>query len=107
MPIYTAFCHACEREEDIYRAVDQRNDLPTCCGLSMSRKVTAPYVAPDIAGYQSMATGEWVSSRSAHREHLKRHNLIEIGNEKLDNKPKPVDDRQRKRQIAEIIAAKK
>ena len=41
------------------------------------------YVIPDIGGYQSQATGEWISSRSAHRAHLKRHGLIELGNEKI------------------------
>lgn len=49
------------------------------------------YVMPDIQGYKSMATGEWISSRSEHREHLKRHGLVEIGNEKIENKPRPLD----------------
>lgn len=49
------------------------------------------YVIPDIQGYKSMATGEWISSRSEHREHLKRHNLVEIGNEKIENKPRGPD----------------
>lgn len=49
------------------------------------------YVMPDIQGYKSMATGEWISSRSEHREHLRRHGLVEIGNEKIENKPRPLD----------------
>ena len=49
------------------------------------------YVMPDIQGYKSMATGEWISSRSEHREHLKRHGLIEIGNEKQVNKAREPD----------------
>lgn len=49
------------------------------------------YVIPDIQGYQSMATGEWIGSRSQHREHLKQHRLIEIGNERMENKPRQVD----------------
>lgn len=49
------------------------------------------YVVPDIQGYQSMATGEWISSRTSHRDHLKRHSLIEIGNEKQVNKPRELD----------------
>ena len=43
----------------------------------------APMVMPDIAGYKSMVTGEWIGSRSAHREHLKEHRLVEIGNERM------------------------
>lgn len=39
------------------------------------------YVIKDIKPYKSMITGEIISSRSQHREHLKRHNCFEIGNE--------------------------
>lgn len=38
-------------------------------------------IVPDIGGYKSMADGSWISSRSQHREHLKRHNCFEVGNE--------------------------
>ena len=40
-------------------------------------------VMPDIQPYKSMCDGTWITSRSQHREHLKAHNVIEIGNEKL------------------------
>jgi hypothetical protein len=43
--------------------------------------VNAPMVMNDIQGYKSMQTGEWIGSRSQHREHLKTHRLVEIGNE--------------------------
>ena len=42
-------------------------------------------VMPDIGGYKSMADGSWISSRSQHRDHLRRHNCFEVGNEM----PKP------------------
>lgn len=42
-------------------------------------------IVPDIGGYKSMADGSWISSRSQHREHLKKHNCFEVGNEM----PKP------------------
>ena len=42
-------------------------------------------IVPDIGGYKSMADGSWISSRSQHREHLRRHNCFEVGNEM----PKP------------------
>lgn len=44
-------------------------------------------VITDIEAYQSMVTGEMIEGRKAHREHLKRHNLVELGNETL-NPPK-------------------
>jgi hypothetical protein len=46
-------------------------------------------VMPDIGGYKSMADGSWISSRSQHREHLRRHNCIEIGNE-MPQERKPI-----------------
>jgi hypothetical protein len=46
-----------------------------------SREPVASYVMPDIAGYKSMKTGEWIAGRRQHRDHMKQHRLIEIGNE--------------------------
>lgn len=42
-----------------------------------------PTVMPDIKPYQSMITGEIITSRSKHREHLREHGCVEIGNEAL------------------------
>lgn len=87
---------------------EMNRDLPQCCGQTMSRQIVAPMVSTDIAPYQSMATGEWITSRSAHREHLKRHRLVEVGNETL--KPKdmtPPKQEERKKLIAEIAYSKK
>lgn len=41
----------------------------------------APMVMPDIKPYRSMCDGSMITSRSHHREHLKAHGVIEIGNE--------------------------
>ena len=41
----------------------------------------AAYIIGDIQPYRSMATGEIVGGRRQHREHLKEHRLIEVGNE--------------------------
>lgn len=38
-------------------------------------------VMPDIQPYQSMIDGSMINSRSKHRQHLKDHECIEIGNE--------------------------
>jgi len=40
-----------------------------------------PLVIPDIAPYQSMVTGELITSRSKHREHLRAHGMQEVGND--------------------------
>jgi len=48
------------------------------------------YIIPDIKPYKSMKTGEMITSRSHHKAHLKQHNLIEVGNEKLEKKQRDV-----------------
>lgn len=45
-------------------------------------------IIPDIQPYQSVITGETIAGRRQHREHLKMHGCIELGNEKM--KPKPM-----------------
>jgi hypothetical protein len=70
----------------------------------------APTVLSDIEGHISMADGSWVSSRSKHRENLKRNNCIEVGNDVSFEQKKPEfsrkDHEARKREIAEITYAK-
>ena len=69
-------------------------------------------VMPDIKPYQSMIDGREITSRSRHREHLKAHGCVEVGNE-----TKHLMNTQRgngpltpppglKQQIAEIAAEK-
>ena len=39
-------------------------------------------IMPDFdKPYKSMITGEWITSRAKHQEHLKRHGYVEIGND--------------------------
>jgi hypothetical protein len=77
--------------------------------LDMTPK-EAPMVMPDIEGHISMADGQWVSSRSKHRENLKRNNCIEIGNDVPTEQKKhefsSKENEARKRQIAEIAYQK-
>jgi len=77
--------------------------------LEMTPK-EAPTVMPDIEGHISMADGTWVSSRSKHRENLKRNNCVEVGNDVSFEQKKPEFSRKeneaRKRQIAEIAYSK-
>jgi hypothetical protein len=77
--------------------------------VAMKSRV-APMVIPDIEGHISMADGSWVSSRSKHRENLKRNNCIELGNDVPNEQKKHEFSRKeqeaRKQQIAEITYAK-
>ena len=49
-----------------------------------------PLLMKDIKPYKSMIDGSLITSRSRHREHLRNHNCIEIGNETKYLKPKPI-----------------
>jgi hypothetical protein len=77
--------------------------------LEMTPK-EAPMVMPDIAGHISMADGSWVSSRSTHRENLKRNGCIELGNDvPMQQKKHELSTKERehlKRTIAEVTHAK-
>jgi len=77
--------------------------------LEMTPK-EAPTVIPDIVGHISMADGTWISSRSKHRENLKRNNCIELGNDvptqQKTHEFSRKDQEARKRQIAEIAYSK-
>jgi hypothetical protein len=53
-------------------------------------EVNAPMVMGDLKPYQSMVTGEIVESRSRHRQILREHKLIEVGNETHYLKSKPI-----------------
>jgi len=92
MPIYAIRCGKCNRGDEVYRPFANYDDLPECCGERMHREVCPPMVMGDIQPYRSMVNGEWITSRSRHREHLKDHNCIEVGNEKLEPKPIPIPD---------------
>jgi hypothetical protein len=77
--------------------------------LEMTPK-EAPTVIPDISGHISMADGQWVGSRSSHRENLKRNGCIELGNDvPMAQKKHELSTRERehlKRTIAEVAHAK-
>lgn len=49
------------------------------------------HIMGDIDPYRSAIDGSIISSRSSHREHLRAHDCVEIGNDSsLYAKPKPI-----------------
>lgn len=54
-------------------------------------------VMDDIEPYQSMITGEWITSRSEHRAHLLQHRCVEVGNDAMK-----VAEQQAKRGIPQV-----
>lgn len=91
MPLYVTQCPECGRREEVYRTLANMDDLPECCGQPMVRVMCPPLIFGDIQPYRSMVTGEEIGSRSAHREHLRRHGLVEVGNETKYLKPRPIE----------------
>jgi len=87
MPLYDVKCGGCGAVKEIFRRYEERDhDLPVCaCGETMTRTFLPPQVMRDIEGYQSPIDGKFIGSRSQHRDHLKRHGVIEYGNDM----PKP------------------
>ena len=70
-------------------------------------KRDAPMVMGDIQPYISQIDGSLINSRSRHREHLKEHKCIEVGNETQKTTAKiPTYDPALKRRIADITNAK-
>lgn len=61
-------------------------------GTEPMSEPVGPMVMPDIKPYQSMIDGSLITSRSRHREHLRDHNCIEVGNDSsvLNPKPRPL-----------------
>jgi hypothetical protein len=53
--------------------------------------------------YKSMKTGEIVDGRKQHREHLKRHGLVEVGNEQPKARKQTYDSSGLKEAIARQI----
>lgn len=70
-----------------YKARGRNRLLPEYGGGPIEHTGAGPMILRDIQPYRSPLDGSYVTSRSSHREHMERHNVIEIGNEKI--KPAP------------------
>ncbi len=82
MPTCDFRCTDCKNEFAL--VLSMRDDRPTeCvhCGGELQRVIVPPMIAPDLAPYQSIVTGEMISGRKAHRDHLEQHGLVEIGDQ--------------------------
>ena len=68
----------------------QRNGELIEVGVNYLPEPRSSLIMKDIQPYRSMADGSIINSRSTHREHLRAHNCIEIGNETKYLQPKPL-----------------
>lgn len=88
----------------MFLPVEQYDQLPDHCGQQMARVFSAPHVIEDMKPYRSPLDGSMVTSRSQHRDHMRKHGVIEVGNERL-NRPyrKEYDPGDIKQDIADAI----
>lgn len=55
--------------------------------LDYTPEPRSPLIVPDLKPYRSMVDGKMVMGRAQHREHLKVHNVVEVGND-MDTRPR-------------------
>lgn len=102
MPLYQTLCKHCKAQSQIWRKVDDRDKTPSCdtCGsASVSRIISAPYIAPDIQPYVSPGSGRVINSRRQQDYDLRATNSI-INEPGLKN-----DIARRKTEVAEATFA--
>lgn len=77
-----------------YKGMDRRNYVHPDFGGDWSgyenynSEVSSPVFISDIGEYTSTLDGTRITSRSHHRDHMKRHDVVEIGNERM-KAPRP------------------
>lgn len=104
MPIYDIICKKCEKKDSVFRKIAEYNDLPECCGETMSRVISAPFVPQEFQPYRSMIDGRMITDRGEHRRHLKANGCTEIGNENPTPKVDHFKIKKDKQQLRESIA---
>ena len=86
-------CNGCKKWSPVD---DWGYGCPTCGhtngrGEASYSEYPGVLVMNDIRPYQSMIDGSEITSRSRHREHLRQHGCVEVGNDSsLTRKPQPL-----------------
>jgi hypothetical protein len=82
-PLYLYRCPDRHETEKLCSVSEHSGTIVCSCGKRARQVITATHIHPDISPYRSAVTGEMIGGRAGHREHLRRHNLVEIGNEPI------------------------
>lgn len=70
-------------------------------GITQARSdLQMPYIVRDIGEYRSPIDNSMITSRSQHRAHLKVHDVVEVGNDRMPSAPSSRVDT---REIGEVI----
>ena len=70
----------------------------------LDKASVAPMVMGDITPYQSMIDGTMIQSRSRHRDHLRDHGCIEVGNESMETRLAPIPSAERRELLRDQLA---
>lgn len=91
MPLYEYQCTGCGDISTAFRKIADRHTKTLCeCGSAIKLIICPVRGITDIQPYKSMLTGEIVTTRSRHRNLLREHGCIEVGNETQYLKPKSI-----------------
>lgn len=72
--MHSRYCKVCSDFHDLEKP------WPSACEGHFAKRA-GPQVVRDIEPYKSTITGEMIGGRRQHRDHLKAHGCIEVGNE--------------------------
>lgn len=88
--IYTAKCRQCGIEQDYIASVANRKKTPSHCGKKMQRIMVAAMVAPMFQEYRAVGIPgkPWIKTKQEHKDTLRQHGKVEIGNDSSMSPPK-------------------
>tara|TARA_R110000868_G_scaffold400473_1_gene674990 strand:- start:242 stop:604 length:363 start_codon:yes stop_codon:yes gene_type:complete len=64
---------------------------------------SGPQVIRDIGPYKSMIDGSIIDGRKRHRDHLRAHGCVEVGNEPMVSKQKPITKTNRNESLHRML----
>lgn len=72
-------------------------------GVFEQDNCSGPQIVRDIGPYKSMITGETIDGRKRHRDHLRAHGCVEVGNEKMTSNQRPITKTDRKESLHRML----
>jgi len=81
MPLYELKCCAGHKSERFIPLANFSDPIICDCGQSARRSISAPMFSVDNTGYTCPVTGDWIGSKTAHKENLAKHGcrVLEAG----------------------------
>jgi hypothetical protein len=72
---------------------------------ALRESAAGPQIVPDIEPYRSMIDGSVIDGRKRHRDHLRAHGCVEVGNDTAHLRPRtPAPLKSRKESLHRMLA---